>query len=190
VLTLVDIPSARAERAVYHANEIVADFRTDWPLIDPSSQRAQGLLRDALLRLVTTAEMFAGEHLLDLMDQRLPTDDLVARLWDERAPRIIRDWPNRLGAWNDLFDVEWRYAHWTEVNGFVTARNIIAHGMGRLTRSQLRKGRVREDILTKLGQAKLKLDGHELVLSDADIERCAGRVVEFVGWLDRESRRP
>jgi hypothetical protein len=188
VLRLADIPSARAEKALYRANEVLAGFRSDvsrWPL---GSREGNELAQDALLRLVTIAEMFAGEHLVEVAELRLPTDDLVFRIWDERIPRIVRDWESRKSSWKDIFELDWTYGQWSELLGFITARNIIAHGMGQLTRSQIRRGQIDVRVTKKLGAAKLTLRGNELQLSENDVERCGLRVRHFIEWLDEESR--
>lgn len=188
MLRLVDIPSARAEKALYRANEVLADFRAEvsrWPA---GSRGGNELAQDALLRLVTIAEMFAGEHLVDVTEDRLPTDNLVFRIWDERIPRIVRDWESRKSSWKDIFEVEWTYRQWSEVLGFITARNIIAHGMGQLTRSQIRRGQIDVRVTKKLGAAKLTLRGNELQLSENDVERCGQRMQHFIEWLDEKSR--
>jgi hypothetical protein len=186
LLRIADVPSARAEAALDRSNEVLAEFRIAWPPVVPTSASAQNIARDALLRLVTTAEMFAGEHLLDITEQQLPDEELVLRLWEERMPRILRDWPARKTAWNQLLDVEWTYTRWNELKGFTTARNIIAHGMGQLTRSQLRRGQIRQGVIDDLAAAGLTLRGYELALSDIDVERCGARVRDFIGWLDKQ----
>jgi hypothetical protein len=132
--------------------------------------------------------MFAGEHLLDMAEQQLPAHELVMRVWEERTPRILRDWTNRRSAWKELFDVKWSYRNWNELQGFLTARNIIAHGLGRLTRSQLRRGKIRSGVLGQLGAAGLRLDGHRLILDDSGVERCGRRVKHFIAWLDDASK--
>jgi hypothetical protein len=188
MLRLADIPSRRAEAASYRTNEVLADFRLAWPSLTPGSREAQEAARDALFRLVTIAEMFAGEHLIEITEQKLPGDELVLRIWDERIPRIVRDWGGRQRGWNELFDVKWKYRYWNELKGFVAAR-IIAHGMGHLTKSQLRRGLVKEGVSKELDMAKVTLRGYELSLSDSDVERCGRRVRHFIDWLDDESRK-
>jgi hypothetical protein len=129
-----------------------------------------------------------AKRLLDVAEQRLPHDDIVLRVWDERVPRIVRDWTGRRTAWNQLFDIQWTYNRWNELEGFITARNIVAHGMGVLTRSQLSRGQIKPGTIQSLARASLTLNGHELVLREGDIERCNRRVRHFISWLDGVSR--
>jgi hypothetical protein len=188
VLRLVDVPSARAEASVYRANEVLAAFRSRWTGLVPGGPAAYEVARDALLRLITIAEMFAGEHLVDLAEHRLPDDDFVLRIWDERMPRVVRDWHARKTAWKNLFEIKWSYRYWNELEGFITARNIVAHGMGELTRSHLRRGQIKKSVTDQLAAAGLALRGHELVPTETDVERCGRRVKYFVTWLDGQSR--
>lgn len=188
VLQLVDIPSARAEDATYHANEILADFRARSAGLAPGSPEMRDLARDAIFRLVAVAEMFAAEHLVDRVENQLPGNELVMRIWEERLPRAVRDWPGRKSAWKQLFDVKWDYKAWNELNGFISARNIIAHGIGRLTRSQLRRGQVDPGLIQRLNAARLRLDGHRLLVDEADVDRCGTRVKHFIAWLDGVSK--
>jgi hypothetical protein len=188
LLRLAEIPSARAEAATYRVNEVLAGFRTRSVGLVAGSEEAHQAARDAILHIVSIAEMFAGEHLVDIAEQRLPDDDLVLRIWDERMPRIVRDWIGRKAGWKQLFDLNWTYRYWPELNGFITARNIIAHGMGELTRSQLQRGAIRDSVSKSLTSAKLTLRGRKLVPMDADVERAGRRVAHFVTWLDEQSR--
>lgn len=188
MLRLVDIPSARAEDSTYHANEILADFRARCAGLPPASPEMRDLAHDAIFRLVAVAEMFAAEHLVDRVENDLPPGELVLRIWEERLPRAVRDWPGRQSAWRQLFDVKWEYKPWSELNGFITARNIIAHGIGKVTRSQLRRGQVDPKLIQKLQAAKLRLDGQRLLLDEPDVDRCALRVKHFIAWLDDASK--
>src|SRR5437588_4813376 len=97
-MTLFQLPSARAEECIYRVNRALADFRST-VAADEYSDPALRLAYDAVRRLVTTAEIFASEHLVESTDLRLPDHDLVQVIWDERTRRVIRDWGTRRGGW-------------------------------------------------------------------------------------------
>jgi hypothetical protein len=188
MLRPADIPSERAEKAAYQTVLIEADFRERRAALEPDSLASWDAARDATFQLVTVAEIFASEHLLDIVERQLPEQAMVDRVWGTQTSRIVRDWRSRETSWKDLADVQWNYPNKAELEGFVAARNIIAHGIGRLTLSQLQRGRIRANVLKSLKKADLRLDGYRLALTVADVERCGNCVRGFVAWLDGASK--
>lgn len=181
--------SATAERCHHELNRVLADFRKRTHLYRPSSVEARDSMLDASLKLVALSEMFASERVIEMVERLLPTDPLSQRLWDERADNATRDWPGRRRAWK-LCGLDWYPdREWGELDGFISARNVIAHGMGSLTHSQLRRGAIKPDFMSKIGAARLTLDGDRLLIAADDVERCGARVSHFIKWLDSTSRR-
>lgn len=187
-MKLLEVASAQAETAEYRVNSILAEFRTRSESAASPDEELQAAY-EAVHRLVTAAEMFAGEHLIDKAEQYLPEDELVQRLWDERSARIVRDWRGRREGWKDIFRLDWTYptAERTELDAYITTRNIIAHGLGRLTRSQLLRGAVRPGVAQGLDSVGIRIRGLQLVISVTEVENCAQRIIHFVRWLDQES---
>ena len=130
--------------------------------------------------------MYAGEHLVESAEAQLPDDELVLRLWERRSEQIVRDWGGRKTGWKELFQVNWSYDSRprSELDAWILVRNITTHGLGRLTRSQLRRGAVKPDVTKKLALIGVRLRGQEIVVTTPNVERCARRVTHFVHWLD------
>lgn len=77
-----------------------------------------------------------------------------------------------------------RFPRWRELDALIVARNIVAHGLGTLTRKQVVRGVAKEGIANKLALLDIKLDGLDLVVNERQVHRCAALVVEFITWLD------
>jgi hypothetical protein len=184
-VTLFAVPSGRAEVAAYRVNEILAAYRLRAGA-DDSTDAAVQAAYEAIHQLITVAEMYAGEHLVETVEARLPEDELVLRLWERRSDQIVRDWRGRRDGWNELFKVSWsnESRHKRELEAWIMVRNIAAHGLGRLTMSNLRRGAVKRDVVDKLTLVGVRLRGHELIVTARNVERCARRVTHFIFWLD------
>lgn len=184
-MSLFEVRSARAEHAEYRVNRILAEYRSH-ALSDDTAPDAIRAAFDAVQRLVTVAEMYTGEHLVESAEARLPDDELVLRLWERRTDQVVRDWRGRREGWSDLFELKWNYDSRAklELEAWILVRNIITHGLGRLTRAHLRRGAVKPDVIKKLGAISVSFRGQELTLVERNVERCARRIVHFVHWLD------
>jgi hypothetical protein len=68
-----------------------------------------------------------------------------------------------------------------ELQGFIQARKSISHGLGSLTRRQLRN---RAETAKELGDAGIDLRGDSVVIDASHVEACAEIVKAFVLWLD------
>ena len=109
-------------------------------------------------------------------------DPHVAELWDGLLERGIDTWPQRARLWQSHFGVDMSaFPQADPLDGFVDARNAIAHGLGTLTRKQLRK---RSRHVGHLRHAGITLAGDDLVIDESDPKRCADVVKGFVTWLD------
>lgn len=184
-MSLFEVRSARAEHAEYRVNRILAEYRANADDDDTTDEAVQAAF-EAVQRLVTVAEMYAGEHLIESTEARLPDDELVLRLWEKRSEQIVRDWRGRRDGWKDLFTLAWSYDSRPkqELEAWILVRNIVTHGLGHLTRAQLRRGAVRADVTKKLALIGVRLRGQDLVLNARNVERCARRITHFVHWLD------
>jgi hypothetical protein len=188
------IPSERAEQSEIRANRALAHFRSQ--RAQPPAGSASGGLRgwpveagepayesqDTILRLVAIAEEFSIGRLIDAIEVTLPSDPIVSALWDAELDRSGDTWPKRTALWKKYKRVNVKeFPQHTQLQGFIHARNSIAHGLGALTRRQLRN---RTSTTQALRAANIRLHGDRLVIDSTHVEVCALVVKEFVGWLD------
>jgi hypothetical protein len=129
------------------------------------------------------AEVFASEHLFQ-MGFRLSQDDFSTRAWGRVIDGVQR-WPDRKSVWTSIFDVKLSsFPRWSDLDALILARNVIAHGLGTLTRRQQISGVPRKEIVDKLRRLSIEIDGLEIVVDEPQVERCARLVIEFIVWLD------
>jgi hypothetical protein len=135
------------------------------------------------MRVATIAEVFAAERLFQLGFQ-LASADFPTRAWEHVADGV-HNWPDRVSAWNSIFELKLStFPRWQEIEALTLARNIIAHGLGTLTRRQLKQGVAKHDVVTRLSRIGIALNGQELSVGPSEVRRCADLVIEFVTWLD------
>ena len=121
-------------------------------------------------------------RLIDATESQLPDEPLVGKLWDLALRRSGNTWEQRRDLWKRLHQVRLRdFDHDEPLQGFIEARNAISHGLGDLTRMQLRKN---EEVRKLLTAAGLRLRGATLLLHEEDVEQCATIVRAFIEWLD------
>lgn len=191
--------SERAEQSESRANRTLAHFRAQ---VDNDQARApRGRMRretiggvasgrtfqshDAILRLVAIAEDFSIGRFVDVVETVLHADPVVAALWEAELDRSSDTWDQRKDLWKRYKNVSVSdFPQRDPLTGFIEARNSIAHGLGGLTRKQLRK---RASAAGRLSQANIRLRGESLVIDAAHVEHCAVVVKAFIGWLDDKS---
>ena len=140
----------------------------------------------ALLRLVAVAEDYAVASLVETTERLLPSTPPFIELMWERELAAARDWQSRRAAWRKLhgIDIQGRFSAFKSLDGFILARNIVAHGLGQLSAKQL----VDATVSTRLAQCDLSILGGGIQLQKTHIEDCAFVCSLFVAWVDRDSR--
>jgi hypothetical protein len=179
--------SARVRRALAHYRTQVAD-RGDAIRVVAGRRPSRGgwyqtfHAQDAILRIVSIAEDFSIGRFVDAIEPTLPPHGIVTELWDAQLDRASDTWQQRDELWKTYKNVNVAtFPQMQVLQGFIVARNAVAHGLGQLTRKQLRK---RASTVGRLGQADIRVRGDVLDLGAADVERCAGAVLAFIAWLD------
>src|SRR5205814_199240 len=85
----------------------------------------------------------------------------IDSLWDDASVRGTNSWKEQQESYRDWLGVT---ENWTAVERLAEARNAVAHGLGTLTRRQLRK---EASVRDKLKKAGILLTGIRIVLSDS-----------------------
>jgi hypothetical protein len=181
--------SASARRALAHyRGQLMGDRRPSLGRMLMRDGLAPTLLtekfhtHDAISRLVAIAEDFSLARLVDVVEEGLPRDEVVSLLWESELDRSGNTWEQREGLWKRFRGVRAAdFSDHSALQGFVDARNAISHGLGSLTRKQLRS---RTKVVPRLTAAGIRLSGTGLLLGADDVERCASVVFAFVEWLD------
>jgi hypothetical protein len=190
----VIVSSERAEQSETRANRALAHFRLQSARRSASGE-SSGLRRwttapgastfqthDAILRLIAIAEEFSTGRLVDAIEVELPSDPIVSALWEAELDRSGDTWPKRNALWKKYKNVNIKaFPLHKELQGFIQARNSITHGLGSLTRRQLRN---QAGAAQELQDANINLRGDALIFNASHVEACAEMVKAFVVWLD------
>ena len=188
------VSSERAEQTEARTNRALAHFRAQ-TAAGSASGGSGGLrgwtsasaastypLHDAILRIIAIAEEFSTSRFIDAIEPLLPSDPIVFALWEAELDRSGDTWPKRNELWKKHKNINIKtFPRDKELQGFIHARNAITHGLGCLTRRQLRN---RTATAQALQEANISLRGDLLVIEDSHVEACAEMVKAFVCWLD------
>jgi hypothetical protein len=144
----------------------------------PDTEQIQ--CQSTLVRLLSITESFASQLLLREIDKAAARAQSVSidRIWEDAAVRGTSGWSDQEKAYKDWLGVK---IDWKAAERLAEARNAVAHGLGSLTRRQLRnEGSVRY----KLTQAGITLVGIRIVLSDAALLSAASDCRDLIHRLD------
>ena len=196
----------RSEHALGLVNQTVARFSRETSersktgslfgsrLLSPRAARSPWLpawsvarIEDALTRLLAIAEEFTLGLLIECTERILPTDRLVAALWESHVDRETDTWDRRLGAWDRLHGVSIAsdFPLNSQLLGFVQARNAIVHGLGVMTRKQTATLKIRNKTIARLDGAKVSVAADDRLILTADhVLACASVIRSLIEWLD------
>jgi hypothetical protein len=180
--------SAQAESSADAANRALAHFRQqqahgDSRRVRPTSRASESLFstynaRDALLRLVAIGEDFSLARLVEVGESKLPEGDFARLLWEAELNRSTDTWDQRNKLWKTYLGVSFgAFERHEALNGFIDARNAISHGLGDLTRRQLRS---RDTIVERLRKAGITVRGNSLAIGERNVvaSRAPGKLAQ------------
>jgi hypothetical protein len=134
---------------------------------------------------MSIADEFTYGLLVDVTEAKLPSDRRVALLWENYVEGQTDTWPLRFAAWKNLHGIPFDdFPRYHPFRGFIEARNAVIHGLGGLTRKQLKKPNTAEG---RLRAAHISLRGTRLVLDVDDATACAQVVRDLIDWLDHRA---
>jgi hypothetical protein len=142
-------------------------------------------VEDALSRFMSIADEFTYGLLVNVTEANLPVDPRVSLLWEHYVDAETDTWPDRVSSWENLHRVLIKtFPRYNQLLGYIEARNAIVHGLGSLTRKQMKKP---QKALGRLTAAQISLIGTRLSLSDNNATGCAEVVRELIDWLDTQA---
>jgi hypothetical protein len=184
-------PSLECEAAVFEINSILADatrLRTTTP--GRTSRRTRRLgrrssaertLTMALVAIVSTAEEFGSSLIARLIENEMPRTNIASEnLWNLAIGTSFRSWETQLPLWKWFGVAVAASGEYKSLDGFIAARNSAMHGMGTLTRIQLRNNNTR----TAIESCGIGFIGNRVIIDENAVRLCRMRAVEFVLWLD------
>jgi phosphoribosylformylglycinamidine (FGAM) synthase-like enzyme len=197
-LTPPPVPTRQAEDAANLINRTLGAHRTavaNLPaqtaprrLAPPSDDREQIQAQATLLRVLSITEAFCAQRLLDQVEHSVDpaaAHSTLAGLWEAAAVDATRTWSDQQRGYRRWLGVE---PDWKPVERLAEARNAVAHGLGRLTRHQLRR---QASVRERLRLAGIPLTGDTLDLTDAVLARAADTCRTFIETIDLEvQQRP
>lgn len=172
--------AARAERPILRSSRLLASRRT-------ASNSAFGAIRveDALTRFMSVADEFTYGLLVDVTEARLPSNPRVSLLWENYVDGKTDTWPQRFESWKSLHGIPFdSFPRYHPLRGFIEARNAVVHGLGALTRKQLKKPDTAEG---RLRAAHVALIGTRVTISVENATACAQVVHDLIEWLDEQA---
>ena len=117
----------------------------------------------------------------------MPADARVALLWARYEERHLDSWDERFRAWDDLHQVVVpSFPLYTPLRGYIEARNALVHGVGSLTRRQLKRERKTRGFLASAG---INVEGTRISVTRDDGIKCATTLHALVAWLDEAASR-
>jgi hypothetical protein len=130
--------------------------------------------------LLSITESFTSQLLLREIDKVVARarSASIDSVWDDAAIRGTSTWREQQDAYINWLGVK---EEWKVVEQLAEARNAVAHGLGTLTRRQLRK---EASVRSKLKAAGITLTGIRIVLSDAALASAATDCRDLIHRID------
>jgi hypothetical protein len=140
-----------------------------------------------LPHLAAVAEEFSRAVLIEISEPLVPGHPMLQKLWS-RGESQTESWPGQEEAWKDWHGIALRGTlQYRDLRPVIDARNAIVHGLGELTRKQLRGDGGRE-VRRSLARLGIRTSGRRIVVDDAAVRRCLDAATAFIAWLDLETQ--
>lgn len=138
-----------------------------------------------LPHVVAVAEEFSRRLLLANTHPYLPgKHPIVIEARDRAELKAESSWPTHISAWKEWHKINLHTApEFSKLLSFIEARNAIMHGLGQLTRRQL-KAEPLSSLAGRLKKIGVTLNGTQLIFGKSCVGRCADVASKFVFWLD------
>lgn len=180
--------SLLCERALRRMNLILADARRHAGMLDDRTSeddiaRARAL---ALGAMVSVCEEYCQAALSEFVEVGVGGNETGRQLWDEVLGRLFLSWEAHLGMWARWGVEVFKAPQYKEFAGLIDARNAAVHGLGALTRVQLRK---EAKVVAAIQASGLTVSGGRIELTEDSLNECRTRSAAFIRYLDREFQK-
>ena len=184
------VPSAEAEAASALLFRTIGAHRTAVAVLkprplsrlrtSPDGDPLQDRCQATLVRLLSITEAFASDMLSREVDGAVAgaRSTTATKVADEAVIRGTSTWLDQKKSYKDWLGVE---EDWKAVERLAEARNAVAHGLGKLTRRQLRN---EQSVKSKLKAAGITVEDNRIVLSDDSLAAAASACRDFIEKLD------
>lgn len=196
----VRVVSREAEHATRLVRATLAQHRRQEALLRGDS-RPQGRLRllpesgasaevrrqSTLLRVSSVLEAFVAAEMIRRLEPHAPPprttilDDIYTRAEDA----AIGSWPKMIDHYARWYKIKLKsWPNWRQVEAMNNARNVVAHGLGDLTRRLARKDidQLRRDFAT----IDVVVLGSSIKVAETALRTCGTTTVDFITWLDTQ----
>lgn len=188
---MTKVPSARAETSCQLLMRTVGGYQSQvLSFVPPRASRLPSRGHDriavaqqaSIIRLASITEAFCVDALIEAAEElgQPGSSTTMQTIWEESVINATRSWPAQQKAYKDWLDLKIK---WETIDAMATARNAIAHGLGALTRRQLRKPHLAK---TQLARLDIGLNGSDLILSDQSVRGLAHKCRDFILDLDSQ----
>lgn len=145
-----------------------------------SSDAEQIQCQATLVRILSITESFTAELITKAIDSAVSRADSasVNWIWEDAAVRGTSSWTEQKKAYKNWLGVR---EDWKAVERLAEARNAVAHGLGSLTRRQLRNEQSVKDKITAAG---IDVQGRILIISDEALGQAATACRDLIHRLD------
>ena len=143
------VQSLRAEGAIALLRQTLAQHKTlaariplDNPrrrLAAPRRDRVQVQRQATFIRLISITESFCAVRLTEYVENvvDITAHSISSLIWETAAIDATGSWSRQKDAYKKWLGLS---PNWKNVEGFIEARNAVAHGLGTLTRRQVDEG--------------------------------------------------
>ena len=129
-------------------------------------------------------ESFCAERLLNEVEPIIDPSrhKSISAIWERAAIGATNSWSDQKSALRDWLGIRLGSSDWKPVEQLVEARNAIAHGLGTLTRRQLRN---QEAVRLALADVGIALNpDNEVILTDQALQRAVVACRDLISTYD------
>lgn len=157
-----------------------------------TSRSAEARRQATVLRSVSIVEAFVAAELVRRLEPHAPPprteilDDVYTRAEDD----AIGSWPRMVERYQRWFKIRLTQRacpHWRQLEAAKNARNVIAHGLGELTRRLARKDQ--KQLGRDFATINISIVGNTLDIPESAVRSVVIVCREFIVWLDAELAR-